>query len=143
MLHTGSCHCGNLKLEFSSDIPPAEIEIRECQCDFYRKHGARAVADAYGTLSILVGNRDNLGRYTFGLRTAEFIICTKCGVYVAAITKGAKPLRGIAIVNSFKNRTDFSNHAVAADYSSENEVSRIDRRRTNWTPANFIFLDDQ
>lgn len=143
MLHTGSCHCGNLKLEFSSEIPPAEIGIRECQCDFCRKHGAKAAADSNGKLSILVGNRDHLSRYAFGLRTAEFIICTKCGVFVAAITKGSKPLHGIANVNSFKNRTDFSNNAVVADFSSENEASRMDRRRTNWTPACLIFIDDQ
>ena len=143
MLHKGGCHCGNVELEFTSDIPPADIEIRECQCDFCRKHGAIAMSDPNGKLSILVNDRNNLNLYAFGLQTADFIVCAKCGVYVAAITKDKGAPRGIAIVNSFQNRTQFSSPAIPASYDSEDKAGRIDRRRKKWIPATITFLTDQ
>jgi len=132
-----------VKLEFTSDIPPADIETRECQCDFCRKHGAIAMSDLNGKLSILVNDRNNLNIYAFELQTADFMVCAKCGVYVAAITKDKSAPRGIAIVNSFHNRSQFSNSAIPASYDNEDKAGRIDRRRKTWMPAKITFLTDQ
>lgn len=67
----GGCHCGNLEVKFESTLEPAEIQVLECQCTFCRKHGARAVADPSGHLSVAVNDPAQLYRYSFGLRTAE------------------------------------------------------------------------
>ena len=43
------------------------------------------MTDPGGHLAIRAGHENHLGRYAFGLRTAEYLICKTCGVYVAAI----------------------------------------------------------
>src|SRR5262249_42604181 len=99
MKYKGGCHCGNLWIEFETSLNPAEIELRACQCTFRRKHGSLAVTDPAGRLAIAAAHGKSFERYAFGLRTAEYLICKTCGVYVAAVTIGESEPRGIAIVN--------------------------------------------
>jgi hypothetical protein len=80
MKYRGGCHCGNLRIEFETAISPAEIELRACQCTFCRKHNSRAVTDPAGHLTIRAAREDDLGRYAFGLRTAEYLICEPIAV---------------------------------------------------------------
>lgn len=143
MLHTGGCHCGNISLEFSSDIAPSKLETRACQCDFCRKHGGKAVSDPNGKLVISVNDVANLSRYSFGLETAHFIVCKQCGVYVAAVTKDELVFHGIVIVNALQNRDDFSSPPIPSNYDSEDENERRTRRRTKWTPARLLIQDSE
>ena len=135
MLHRGGCHCGNLQIEFTSKKPPQELEVRECQCAFCRKHGTRAVADAEGFLLVKARDGGRLGRYRFGLRTADYLFCRDCGVYVAAVTRDDPAPRGIAIVNALDDRAAFSRTPVPSVYDHETESERRHRRLTLWTPA--------
>jgi hypothetical protein len=134
MNYQGSCHCRNLRIEFATEIRPAD-EVRSCQCSFCRKHGSHAVADPAGQLIIRAERGDLIGRYAFGLRTAEYLICRNCGVYVAAVTTDESQLRGIAIVNCLDERRQFTREPIAVDYNSESRDGRIGRRRRRWTPA--------
>jgi hypothetical protein len=135
MKYTGGCHCGNLRIAFETDIRPAEIEVRACQCTFCRKHNSLAVTDPAGHLTIRAKREENLGRYTFGLRTAEYLICKTCGVYVAAVTIGESEPRGIAIVNCLDNRRQLASEPFAVDYDAESREDRVARRRRRWTPV--------
>ena len=134
MKYEGGCHCGNVRIEFETGISPAEIEVRACQCTFCRKHNSLAVADPAGHLAIHAEHEENVGRYAFGLRTAEYLICKTCGVYVAAMTIGESESRGIAIVNSLDDRRQFTSEPIASDYDAESRDNRIERRRRRWTP---------
>ena len=58
--HTGGCHCGNIRLRFSTELDPSQIEVRACQCSFCVKHGSRAVADPDGRLTVSVGDEARL-----------------------------------------------------------------------------------
>src|SRR5215467_5550919 len=135
MKYGGGCHCGNLRIEFETAISPAEIELRACQCTFCRKHGSRAVTDPGGHLAIRAAHENHLGRYAFGLRTAEYLICKTCGVYVAAVTIGESEPRGIAIVNCLDDRRHFTSPPIAVDYDAESYDERVERRRRRWTPV--------
>jgi hypothetical protein len=135
MNYQGSCHCRNLRIEFATETRAAEIEVRAYQCSFCRKHGSHAVADSAGQLLIRAERGDLVGRHAFGLRTAEYLICRNCGVYVAAVTTGESQLRGIAIVNCLDERRQFAREPIVVDYSSESRDGRIERRRRRWTPA--------
>ena len=135
MIHHGGCHCGNLRVEFSSELAPTDFEVRECQCSFCRKHGTRAVADPAGSLNIKVTDYAGLNRYTFGYETAEYLVCRFCGVYVAAVTKDAEETRGIVILNALENRLAFSAPSIPSDYDHEDKQKRLDRRAQNWTPS--------
>jgi hypothetical protein len=47
-----------------------------------------------------------LSRYTFGLGTAEFLVCRNCGVYVGAVTVDAGSAYAIVNVNAFADARD-------------------------------------
>jgi hypothetical protein len=130
--HIGGCHCGNIRLRFSTELDPSQIEVRACQCSFCVKHGSRAVADPDGRLTVSVEDEARLHRYRFGLRTADYLICRDCGVYVAAVTTHDGDPRAIVIVNALDDRLQFSREPVAVDYDAESRESRIARRQARW-----------
>lgn len=134
MIFSGGCHCGCIEIEFATEIDPSRLEVRACQCSFCRKHDSRAVGDPNGRIAIRVNDPATLSSYEFGLRTATYLVCGRCGVYVAAVTK-EEPLRAIAIVNALRDHERFSQPARAVDYGNENREERLSRRRHNWTPA--------
>jgi len=81
----GSCHCGHLGVEFSTDRETASFNPRACDCAFCRKHGAAYVSDPAGTLSITERNARTLREYRQGSNTARFLMCGQCGVLVAVV----------------------------------------------------------
>jgi hypothetical protein len=93
------------------------------------------VTDPAGHLAIGAAHEDDFGRYAFGLRTAEYLICKTCGVYVAAVTTGESEPRGIAIVNCLDDHHRFTSEPIAVDYDAESRGDRIERRRQRWTPV--------
>lgn len=137
MKYSGGCHCGNIRIEFETGIDPGAIEVRTCQCSFCRKHGSRAVADPAGRLVVRVEREALLQRYSFGLETADYLICRRCGVYVAAVAAGEPEPRGIAIVNCLEDQHLFSRTPIAISYDVENIDERKARRRQRWTPTTF------
>jgi hypothetical protein len=136
MKYTGGCHCGNITFLFESDIPPADIEIRACQCGFCRKQNTRAIADPAGHAVIAVRDADRLSRYQFGLETAEYLVCRDCGVYVAAVTAevSGEP-RAIVILNALDEHVLFTAPVIPVSYDGEEMAGRTARRRARWTPA--------
>ena len=81
----GSCHCGRLRVAFSSGLDPAVINPRACDCSFCQKHGAAYISDPAGQLVITLADPLALHRYRQGSNTAEFLICDRCGVLVAVL----------------------------------------------------------
>lgn len=131
--HTGGCHCGNIRLRFSTELDPSQIQVRACQCPFCIKHGSRAVADPDGRLAVSVRDIERLRRYRFGLRTADYLICADCGVYVAAIT--GDDARAIVIINALDDQKAFSREPVPVDFDGESREQREARRRLRWMPV--------
>ncbi|RUT81381.1 MULTISPECIES: aldehyde-activating protein [unclassified Mesorhizobium] len=144
-VHTGGCHCGNIRLEFSTELEPPQTEVRACQCSFCVRHGSRAVADPNGRLVISVKDETQLRRYQFGLRTADYLICRRCGVYVAAIARDDDAIardddaRAIVIINALDDRERFNQEPVRVDFDAESRAQRQARRRTHWTPVEMSF----
>ncbi len=87
---SGRCHCGNIRFAFESGVPPAELPVRVCGCAFCVRHGARYTSDPGGAVGVEVDDEALVQRYTFGHRTAEFILCRRCGCVplVPSITIG-------------------------------------------------------
>jgi len=137
MKYHGGCHCGAIGIEFETAIDPAAIEVRACQCGFCRKHNGLAVSDPAGRVTIRILDSTNCSPYEFGLRTAEYLICCRCGVYVAAITV-EEPKRAIVILNALEDAALFTQPPRAVDYDAETRADRIARRHRNWTPASLV-----
>ncbi|UVK44284.1 hypothetical protein BPNPMPFG_006188 [Mesorhizobium sp. AR07] len=135
--HSGGCHCGNVRLTFETGLDPSQIDVRACQCSFCVKHGSRAVADPNGRLTISVKDKSRLRTYRFGLRTADYLICRDCGVYVAAIA-GDDP-RAIVILNTLDDQKSFSREPTPVDFDAESGEQRQARRRARWMPVEMSF----
>jgi len=85
MTLAGGCHCGNLALTLETALSRDVLPLRACQCAFCTRHGARATSDASGRVRFTIRETEALIRYRFGLRTADFLVCARCGIYVAAV----------------------------------------------------------
>jgi hypothetical protein len=133
-VHNGGCHCGNIRLSFSTGIDSAELEIRACQCSFCIRHGSRAAADPNGKLVVAVEDKERLQVYRFGLRTADYLLCRDCGVYVAAVAGVGDDARAIVIVNALDDRDQFSREPIPVRYDAETREQRLARRRGAWMP---------
>ncbi|TPI45389.1 aldehyde-activating protein [Mesorhizobium sp. B2-9-1] len=134
-VHSGGCHCGNIRLSFSTALDPAQLEIRACQCSFCTRHGSRAAADPNGRLVVSVEDRQRLRAYRFGLRTADYLLCGECGVYVAAIAGEGDDATAIVIVNALDDRERFSREPIPVRYDAETREQRLARRRSAWMPV--------
>jgi hypothetical protein len=131
---TGSCHCGNLRVELETKRAPADFPVRACQCTFCRRHGALSISDPQGRLTFRVADEQALVRYRFGLKTADFLICARCGVYTGAMFVEGDRAWAVVNLNVLDDRAAFG---APEPFSYEGEVAedRQTRRRARWTPA--------
>src|SRR5690606_35753955 len=119
MNYSCACHCGNITGEFETEFTPPKLELRKCVCSFCIKHGAISASDAQGSLKLKVGNEKDLSPYRFGLRTCDFIVCSLCGVYMAALLKADGRLFATVNINTFKNAEEFTSTPRRVNYESE------------------------
>jgi hypothetical protein len=113
------------------------MQVRADQCSFCTRHGARSISDPKGQLTLFVEDESLLSRYRFGLRTADFLICARCGVYVAAIFSEEDRSWAVLNCNVLDERAAFG-ASEPVDYDGETVESRQTRRRARWTPARLI-----
>lgn len=131
----GRCHCGNLEVIFETKVPPEQLPVRKCSCSFCSKHGARNTSDPQGSVQITIRNPEQVIRYRFGLKTADFLICKRCGVYVGAVMQTGERSYATTNVNTFTAAARFAQEPVVVSYEGETEAKRIARREANWTPV--------
>jgi hypothetical protein len=132
--HTGRCHCGALAYEYQTSLAPAAWSVRACQCSFCRSHGALSTSDPQGSLTYVIRDAGRLVRYHFGLRTAEFLICARCGVYLGAVIATPRGRFGIININALQPQPAGLPQPKAVSYEAEDALGRTARRETRWTP---------
>jgi hypothetical protein len=135
MSHEGGCHCGNLEVTFETAQRPEELPLRACQCTFCRKHAAIGASDPAGAVEVRIRDSGEVSRYVFGLRTAEFLVCRRCGVYVAAVCTVDGGTYATLNLNALADRAAFTRAPVPMDFDAETVAERLARRRKAWTPA--------
>ena len=133
MTLTGRCHCGNVSLVFETAGSPDTLPLRACDCSFCRKHGATTATDPQGRLELEIVRLDDAVRYRFGSRSLDFLVCGRCGVYVAAVMATDAGAVATLNVNALDERAAFTQTPVAVDYSGETEQQRKLRRAERWT----------
>ncbi len=136
MLHSGQCHCGKLKASFESQKTPQELGVRTCQCDFCRRVGAINISDPDGAV-VIDAKADDVIRYRFALRTADFLLCKQCGVYIAAVTGEGTNIRSTLNVAGLRMMAFLSIDEAPMQYGAETAESRVARRAEKWTPTRF------
>lgn len=131
----GKCHCGAIEVVFETSIPLAELETRSCACSFCARHGARTASDPNGRVTLHVKDASQLSRYRWGLATADFFVCRKCGVFVAAVLDDAFSTLNVNILEKVPEMT---RPVQPVSYDNEDAASRIKRRRARWTPTRVV-----
>ena len=132
---SGSCHCGNIELRFETAIAPEILAVRACSCSFCSRHGARNTSDPEGRVRIVVHDPPALLRYRFALETADFLVCGRCGIYLAAVAGAGARWHATINVNTLDDAERFSRTPEPVDYDGESEQARGERRAARWTPV--------
>ena len=135
MLHSGGCHCGNIRIQLRLSRTPEQMPLRACSCSFCRSHGTRTVSDRNGSVEVTASDPSLVERYRFGSRTADYLLCRRCGVYIGAICDTASGLRAVVNVNCLEDRAAFTQIPAAPDYDNEATEARLERRSANWMPV--------
>ncbi|SRR5581483_2033537 len=128
----GSCHCGDLSIEYRTDLVPADWPLRECQCKFCRKHAMLSTSDPAGEVVLILRDSAALNRYRFATRVTDFLICARCGVYVGATVENDSWIvingRVMDCAAALLGRT-----AEPRVLDNESAEERIARRRQLWS----------
>jgi hypothetical protein len=140
MLIRGKCHCGNIAFSLTWEPDPREIPARACSCSFCTKHGGVWSSNPASTLKVRVEDPSRISRYAFGTRTADFHVCTRCGIVPVVTSRIDGRLYAVVSVNAFEGVEASLLRRVPASFDGEGEDSRLARRQRNWI-ADVEFLE--
>ena len=132
---TGGCHCGNLRYTFEATAGLDVLGLRADMCSFCRSHGAHTTSDPKGAIRITVRDGSKLSRYRFALKTADFLVCRDCGVYIGALLADGGKMWFTVNANSFDDKPPLDFSVAPHDYDGEDVPARIARRKQKWTPV--------
>ena len=133
--YEGQCHCGAIGFAYTTNLRPSSWAIRACQCSFCRTHGARCSSDPSGSVRFRISKPDALVRYSFALRTAEFLLCRHCGTYIAAVISTERGGFTTVNLNTLSAVLPDLPPPEPVSYDSESRKERVARRETRWTPV--------
>ena len=132
MVINGACHCGNISFTLDWLPSPSEIPARACGCSFCVKHGGVWTSAPNAALKIKVKEQSSVSRYAFGTRTAEFHVCSCCGVVPVVTSEIAGRLYAVVNVNTFDAVAASLLRRSSANFDGEGTDSRLERRARNW-----------
>jgi hypothetical protein len=128
--YAGGCHCGAISFAFTSAKPLAP---RACQCGFCRKRGARTLSDPAGSVSFRFAGPAPVA-YRFASRSAGYVVCPGCGVYVAAVAELDDGAYATLNLDAFDEpHLELAGEPVS--YEGETVAGKAARRRERWTPV--------
>lgn len=74
--HSGSCHCGDVRFEITSEI----VELTTCDCSLCRKKNA-LMTKVHESAFVLHSDWSGLSLYRWNTQVALHYFCTRCGIY--------------------------------------------------------------
>ena len=135
MLIHGRCHCGNISFALAWEPEPLEIPARACACSFCSKHGGVWTSNPNCALSVKLEEPALVSRYTFGTGTAEFHVCSRCGVVPVVTSRIDDQLYAVVSVNALEGVEPSLLRRASANFDAESEEVRLARRKRNWIPS--------
>jgi hypothetical protein len=134
MIIKGGCHCRNIHFELHWPQSETSIAVRNCSCTFCQKHGGAWTSHRDAELLAYVNDSSLVSKYRFGTGTADFYVCSVCGVvpFVAFEIDGQQ----YAVVNTrtFKDLSAMTLSNSRSDFDGEETGDRLARRQRNWIP---------
>jgi len=138
----GSCYCGAIGFRYHTATPPSAWSIRACQCRFCRAHDALSTSDPGGSLEFAAQNPQLLQRFRFALKTADFLLCRECGVYIGAVIETPNGSFGIINTHALNDTPGDMAEIGAISYDGEDTAGRVNRREDRWTPVSAVPWQD-
>jgi len=142
MLIHGKCHCGNISFSLAWEPSPAEIPARACSCSFCTKHGGVWTSNPKGALEVLVQDPALVSKYAHGTRTAEFHVCSRCGVVPVVTSRIDGRLYAVVSVNAFEDVDPSLLRRAPTSFDGEGKDSRLARRKRGWI-ADVRFVENR
>jgi len=93
------------------------------------------LSDPQGLFEVRADDWSLVERYRFGTRTCDFLICRRCGVFIAAVAEMNEDVRAVVNVNCLDDRGRFTSAPTMHEFQGETIDNRLFRRRANWMPA--------
>jgi hypothetical protein len=132
VLIQGKCHCGNVSFALDWTPDPGEIPARACGCSFCTRHGGVWTSKPDGSLTVAVADRSQVSAYVFGTRTAEFHVCSRCGVVPVVTSEIDGRLYAVVNVNCFEGDAAARVRVAKSSFDGEEVGDRLARRAKNW-----------
>ena len=132
MLINGRCHCGNISFTLDWSPDPVEINARVCGCSFCTRHGGAWTSKPGASLRLSLADEALVSRYAFGTRTAEFLVCRRCGVVPAVTSTIDGRLYAVVNVNTFENVDPAIVRRAPSSFEGEVTDARLGRRMRVW-----------
>jgi hypothetical protein len=83
-------------------------------------------------LNVAIHDPSQTTKYRFGTATADFMICTKCGIVPLTISEIDGQLYAVVNVNTFDNVPASAIGRTPSSLDDETESTRLSRRKRNW-----------
>ena len=132
MLIHGGCHCGNISFDLRIEPDPLRIPARACGCSFCTKHGGVWTSNPAASLRVRVREPGAVSAYSFATKTADFQVCSHCGI-VPLVTCDLEGNRyAVVSVNAFEGVDPALLDPSPANFDGESEAVRLARRQRNW-----------
>ena len=132
MLIHGKCHCSNISFTLEWKPEPSAIPARTCTCTFCVKHGGVWTSCPGGSLKVAVENPSLVTKYEFGTKTAQFLVCSRCGVVPVVTSVIDGRTYAVVSVNAFEGVDPALIRNSPADFEGESKDARLDRRKQRW-----------
>ena len=131
----GKCHCGAIAFVLQWPGEGSTIPVRACSCTFCTKHGGVYTSHRDAELAAVIHDRALVSRYRFGTETADFYLCSRCGVVPFVTSEIEGNLYAVVNVNSFEGIDPSRFSRAVTDFDGETTESRLERRKRNWIPS--------
>lgn len=131
---TGACHCRNVRFVLVWPGSEPDIPVRECGCTFCQKRGGSWTSHRLAELEVEIGDSSLVSMYQFGSKTADFYVCSVCGVVPFVLSEIDQRHYAVVNVNSFENIDVSVLQRLPTNFDGEDTDSRLDRRKRNWIP---------
>ena len=128
----GKCHCGNIAYQLRWPGDGSEIPVRACGCTFCTKHAGAWTSHRDAELVVSFRDAALVSEYGFGTATADFHVCSRCGVVPFVTSEIDGHVYAVVNVNTFEGLDPASFNRSAANFDGEDTGSRLERRKRNW-----------
>ncbi len=132
MLIPGACHFGNIAFTLRWEPDPAQIPARACTCSFCTRHGGVWTSFPAGRLQVDIAEPSLVSRYAFGTKTAEFHVCSRCGVVPLVTSAIDGNLYAVVNANVFDAAAATRVQRSSITFDDEDGGARLARRKRNW-----------